>query len=501
MRSSLALAVVVLVVLAGCGGGGTAVDTPKTTGTAGAADATTTGASGVADASTAATNGTLEVHFLNVGQSVATLLVGPTGETMLIDTGHYDDDGEHVLSYLRAHGVDRIDHLVVSHNDADHIGGNAAVIDYYETDADGVGAVYDPGVPASTRTYESYLDAVERHGVTLYETRAGDRIPFEGVGVDVLGPPEPYLEREARNENSVVLKLTYGATSFLFTGDAEDDQETQLVSRYGDRLNATVLKAGHHGSRSSTSAALVDAVDPRAVVISSAFDSRYGHPHEETLARLGSLRTFWTATHGDVVFVSDGERVTVATQAAAPTDPERLRAADPVSVGSDDPVQSRVTIRGTGTVTTAPATTARDAETAGETTPVGDSPADDATADDPRTAVADGGHPLVVETVHADAAGDDRTNLNDEYVTLRNVGDAPVELSGYTVADAAGHTHTFADGVVVDPGATLTLHTGAGDATASDRYWDASAPVWNNDGDTVTLTAPDGTVVLEERYG
>jgi competence protein ComEC len=129
---------------------------------------------------TATAEGTLEVHFINVGQSVSTLVVGPTGETMLIDTGHYNDDGEYVLSYLQAHDIDRIDYMVVSHNDADHIDGNAAIIEYYETQADGIGATYDPGIAASTQTYESYLDAGEEHAVTLYETREGDTIPFEG---------------------------------------------------------------------------------------------------------------------------------------------------------------------------------------------------------------------------------------------------------------------------------------------------------------------------------
>ena len=483
--------VVLLVVLAGCGGGAVAPPDGATVDTAGAVD-TTSDASGTttAGSTVSSTNGTLGVHFINVGQSVATLIVGPTGETMLIDTGHFQDDGEYVLQYLRRHDVDRIDHLVVSHNDADHIGGNAAVLDYYETEADGVGAVYDPGIAASTQTYESYLDAVERHDVTLYETRAGDRLPFEGVGVEVFGPPEPYIESEARNENSLVLKLTYGATSFLFTGDAEDDQEAQFVSQYGDRLNATVFKAGHHGSRSSTSAELLAAVDPQATVISSAFDSRYGHPHEETLARLGSRRTFWTATHGHTVFASDGQRVEVRTQRAAPTEPDRLRTADPVAVGTTDPVRSRVTLGGVGAVTATPA----------PTTPTPTTPAAEGTTDGTAQQTATDGGGLVVETINADAAGAEAENLNDEYVTFRNAGNEPLDLSGYTVADAAGRTHTFADGVVVEPGATLTLHTGSGTGTTTDRYWNASSPVWNNDGDTVIMTAPDGTVVLEVTY-
>jgi Predicted hydrolase (metallo-beta-lactamase superfamily) len=469
MRSTPTLAVVLIIVLAGCGGGGVATtDDPTTTP---APTTTTTSAPTPAD-----TNGTLGVHFINVGQSVSTLLVSPTGETMLIDTGHFRDDGEHVLQYLQRHDINRLNHMVVSHNDADHIGGNAAIIEHYETEADGIGAIYDPGIAATTQTYADYLDAVEAYNVTLLETRAGDQIPFEGVDVDVMGPPESYIENEARNENSIVTKFTYGETSFLFTGDAEDDEEAQLVSEYGGALNATVLKAGHHGSKSSTGEGLVSAVNPQAMVISSAYDSQYGHPNEEVLNRLGSTTTFWTATHGNTVLVSDGQQVSVRTQRDAPTDPQQLRNADQVSPGTTDPVEQRLTLNGVAPVVTDP----------------------------PLPTVTDGGTPtgvLAVETVHADAAGTESENLNDEYITFTNTGGETLDLSGYTVSDEARHTYMMPEGVTLESDATLTLHTGSGTNTETDLYWGADSPVWNNGGDTITMTDPDGSVILEETYG
>jgi len=164
-----------VVVLAGCAG--------ASLGDPISADATPNSGSDIT-----AANGSLEVHYINVGQSVSTLVIEPDGETMLVDTGHYNDDGKYVLEYLRRHDITRIDHLVSSHNDADHIGGNAAIIDYYETEAGGIGAVYDPGLAASTLTYGEYLDAVEAHEVTLYETREGDSVSFGKTTVDVLGP-------------------------------------------------------------------------------------------------------------------------------------------------------------------------------------------------------------------------------------------------------------------------------------------------------------------------
>lgn len=432
-----------------------------------------------ADGEPGETDGTLSVEFINVGQSASTLVVGPTGETMLIDTGGFTDDGEHVLRYLEEREVDRIDYLVISHNDADHIGGNAAVIEYFETEADGIGAIYDPGVAAATQTYSEYLDAVEAHDVTLYETREGDTIPFDEVDVQVMGPPEPYLKDGVRNENNIVLRLTFGETSVLLPGDVEQAQEGYLLEEYGPALNATVLAAGHHGSSTSSSGAFLDAVAPAAVVISSAYESRYGHPHEAVLDRPAerSLPTFWTATHGDIVMVSDGTEVTVKTQREAPTFPRVLRDGDPTAPDATDPVRTRARISGAGVRT--PVATDGGTETS---TPVA---ADDA---------------LTVSEIHADAAGDDRENLTDEYVVFTNTGAEPLDLSGWIVSDEAGHTYIVPDETTLEPGGTLTLYTGSGPDAESELYWGSGRPIWNNDGDTVTVTTTAGDVLLSESY-
>jgi competence protein ComEC len=432
----------------------------------------------------ATVEGTTEVHFINVGQSVATLIIGPTGETMLIDSGHFNDDGEYVLQYLQQQNIERIDYFVTSHNDADHIGGNAAVINYFETEADGIGAVYDPGIAAGTETYSEYLDAIEQHEVTLYETREGDSIPFENVSVQVMGPPDPYLESEARNENSIVLKLTYGQTSFLFTGDAEDDQEAYLVEEYGSQLRATVMKAGHHGSKTSTSGALLDAAQPKAVIISSEFDSRYDHPNEATLQRLAErdIATYWTATQGHVVLTSDGAQVTVATQRSAPTEPMRLRDGSPVELGTTTDVERRATITGTG-VTDATSTA----------TPV-------ATDGGTDSGAGSGEGTLALKSVNADAEGSDRDNLNDEFIVLENTGDGSLDLSGWTVSDEAGATYTIPDGTTLAAGATLTIHSGSGTDTEADLYWGSSSPIWNNAGDTVIVSDENDATVLREAY-
>ncbi|WP_199241358.1 lamin tail domain-containing protein [Halorubrum sp. ASP121] len=464
------LIIVGIVLLAGCSGavpGDPSASTPDT-----------------GNESTPTANGTVEVHYINVGQSVSTLIVGSDGDTMLVDTGHYNDDGEHVLEYLQAQDITRIDHLVTSHNDADHIGGNAAIIEYYETEADGIGAVYDPGIASSTQTYAEYLDAIEAHDVTLYETREGDTIDFGDVDVNVLGPPDPYLESEDRNENSIVLKLSHGETSVLLSGDAEDDQEAYLVDEYGSELESTILKAGHHGSASSSSGAFLDAVDPQAVVISSAYDSQYGHPHEEVLKRLAerSLPAYWTATHGNIILTSDGQNVTVQTQRDAPTDPSTLREGDPIDVGAPDAVSDRARIESDGTTSI---------DTGSNDTP-------DETDSETDETTAEAG--LTVAEIHADATGDDRDNLNDEYVVFENTGNETLDLSGWTIEDEAGQRYTVPEGFELPPGQTVTLHTGSGTSTTTELYWGSGSPIWNNDGDTVIVSNANGERVLEETY-
>ncbi|WP_226023336.1 lamin tail domain-containing protein [Halomicrobium salinisoli] len=475
------VAVAAVVVLAGCVGG--AVD--YRAGPADGEGAASTNATASTATTDAGGNGTLEVHHIDVGQGDSTLVVGPDNETMLIDSGDFTDDGDVVLEYLDARGIDRIDYLVTTHGHADHVGGHAAVIEHYETEEEGVGAVYDPGVAASTQTYEAYLDAVEEHNVTLYETRAGDRIPMAGANVSVLGPPEPYHESGDQNENSLTLRLRYGETGFLFTGDAEATHEEYLVERHGDELGATAFKVGHHGSSTSNTGEFLDAVDPEVAVVSSAYDSEYGHPHNETLARLAErgVDTYWTATHGDVLLESDGETVTAWTQREAPTDPRSLYEGEPIEPGADDSLERRASYEGNvGSEAETPVATDGGTPTA---TP---------------TEAGDGDGDLVVAEVHADAAGVERENLNDEYVVFENAGDAPLSLSGWEVEDDAGHTYAFPDGFALDPGASVTLHTGSGSDTETDLYWGQGSPVWNNNGDTVIVTDADGERVLTEAY-
>jgi competence protein ComEC len=469
-----------IVLLAGCSGGisdggpdpTTTVDEQETTAPG------TTGATAV--------EGELSVHLLNVGQGSSTLVVGPDGETILIDTGDWTDDGEGVIAYLESQGVTRIDHLVTSHPDADHIGGHAAVIKHFEATGDGVGAVYDPGIVSSSATYEEYLDAVDAHNVTLYRTQAGDSIQMSGVEARILAPPAGYLANEDRNENSIVLHLQFGASSFLLPGDGETASEEYLVETYGDSLNSTVLAVGHHGSQSSTSEAFLAAVSPQAAVISSAYDSQYGHPHEEVLARLESrsIPTYWTATQGTITFTSTGSAVTVATQQDAPTTATALRSGDPIEPGTGGTVTDRLVIHADGS----------------ETAPVANPDETPPESEDTTTTETSEPDRLTVVEINADADGDDAENLNGEYVTFENTGSSSLGLSGWVLADAADHSYTIPEGTILDPGDRITIYTGSGTDTKNELYWGQPTPVWNNGGDTVILRDGAGTIVIEETY-
>ncbi len=352
-RVLMILGVSLMVVVAGCGGmgaGGADSDDeagPNDAETMGE-DAETDGTDdedddqSETDVGTDDAGGTLEIHAIDVGQADATLLVGPE-ETMLIDSGDWRDDGDRVIDYLDEQGVDRIDYLVSTHAHADHIGGHAAVIEHYETERDGVGQVWDPGVAHTSQTYENYLDAVDEHGVDLIEAQAGDEIALAD-GATVLNPPAD-RESDDLHDNSLALRVSHGESSFLATGDAEEGAEQRMVEEYGDELASDVYHAGHHGSSTSSTPAFLDRVDPELALISSAYDSQYGHPHDEVLESFAErgIETYWTAVHGSVVLESDGEEFTIESGTDATTDPAGIEDEPPAEDGAVESVRPMAT--------------------------------------------------------------------------------------------------------------------------------------------------------------
>lgn len=270
--------------------------------------------------------GSLEIHHIDVGQADATLLITPTNETLLVDTGDWQDDGESVIAYLEALGIERIDHLIGTHPHADHIGGHADVIEYYERHHEGVGNIYDSGVSHDTNTYEEYLDAVEEYDHELLIVEEGDELPLESdhLSARVLNPTSP--RGGSLHHNSIALVFEFGEVRYLLTGDTEANAEQRLVAEWGEGTAADIYQVGHHGSSTSSTRQFLAAVDPEIAIVSSARDSQFGHPHEEILERFAEMdiETYWTGVHGTVVVETDGRNVTLDTSEQFSTDPTDL---------------------------------------------------------------------------------------------------------------------------------------------------------------------------------
>jgi competence protein ComEC len=248
--------------------------------------------------------GTLRVHFLDIGQGDAALIVSPTGKTVLVDAG--PRGGDRVVRHaLASEGLRAVDLAVFTHAHADHIGGMAKIIESLP-----VKRVLDPGYDHTSATYQKLLKTLKKHKVPMTIAREGRRIDLGGgAALEILAPEATLITgtRSDANTNSVVLRLTHGTMSLLLTGDAEEPTERMLLRR-PERLASTILKVAHHGSRHSNTPAFLAAVAPVAAIVSCGFENKFGHPHKETLERLGAIDigVFRTDLHGTISLESTG---------------------------------------------------------------------------------------------------------------------------------------------------------------------------------------------------
>lgn len=249
---------------------------------------------------------TLRVSFLDVGQGDAILIEGPTGIDLLIDGGRdrsaLRELGKHLSPLHRT-----IDLVAATHPDADHIGGLPAVFSTYA-----VHGYLSSRIESETGPSKALAAAVAAEpGIATLVARRGERIDLGGGAyADVLFPDRDVDHLET-NTGSLVLHVVYGDTSFMLTGDLPDEVEDWLVTLNDGELKSDVLKAGHHGSRTSTDDAFLAAVDPKVVVISAGKDNSYGHPHPETLERIqaSGASVLSTIDSGTITLVSDGVTV------------------------------------------------------------------------------------------------------------------------------------------------------------------------------------------------
>lgn len=234
-----------------------------------------------------AMDGKLQLHFIDVGQGDAALLILPTGERIMIDTGT-QESGEAILSHLTKWDVSALDLVILSHNHDDHAGGLSVL-----ADAMPIGGILYAG------------EAPKDYGISMRSVSAGDCFSIGEVQFSILGP----LSEEETENRSMILRIDYGVRSFLFTGDAEAEEEALLLAANPALLKVDLLKVAHHGSATSSTEAFLFAVSPEVAVISVSADNSFGHPAPEVLRDLKALdcSVYRTDRSGTLIFHCDGK--------------------------------------------------------------------------------------------------------------------------------------------------------------------------------------------------
>ncbi|MED1469275.1 ComEC/Rec2 family competence protein [Bacillus salipaludis] len=256
--------------------------------------------------STNAATKDMKVHFINVGQGDSIYIKTAAGDDIIIDGGN--KDGSDVVAYLKKQKVKDIEVMISTHPDADHVGGLDEVLKAFK-----VKSVYAPKVSNTTIAFKDFLTAVKREGLKIKTAQKGVKLPLKGVSATFLAPVKVYSKSDL-NDWSAVLRLVYGKKSFLFTGDAETKSEADMI-KSKQTLKSDVLKVGHHGAKTSTSAAFLKAVKPSYAVISVGKNNNYGHPTSTVLNRLKAqkVKIYRTDLSGNIIFTTNGSTLSVKT--------------------------------------------------------------------------------------------------------------------------------------------------------------------------------------------
>ncbi|RXI37684.1 hypothetical protein DP129_12875 [Clostridium tetani] len=245
--------------------------------------------------------GNLKVNYINVGQGDS-ILIQQDGKNMLIDGGPNSSE-KVVVDYLKSHGVTKLDYVIGTHPHEDHIGGLDAVINNFE-----IGQVFMPKATANTQTFKSVVTAINNKGLKITTPKVGESYNLGNAVWTILAPSsDSYTDV---NNYSIVTKLKFGNNSFIFTGDAEDVSEGEILKKQLD-ISADVLKVGHHGSNSSTTEDFLKKVNPKYAVISVGKDNKYGHPTEKTLDKLktNNISFYRTDEKGNIIATSNGNAI------------------------------------------------------------------------------------------------------------------------------------------------------------------------------------------------
>ena len=248
-------------------------------------------------------DGSLSVHFIDVGQGDC-IYINQGEYNMLIDAGN-NEDGEKLVSYLKSLNVNGFDYVIGTHPHEDHIGGMDDIINNFEIDN-----YYMPDKLSTTKTFEDVLDALDAKGLSYNVPKIDDEFKLGDATFKVIYSGD---DTNDINDSSIVLKMTYGDNTFLFTGDATSNVEEIILNK---DIKSDVLKVAHHGSSYSSTTEFLDKVDPKYAIISVGTNNSYNHPASITLQKLSNrdITVYRTDLDGTIIFTSDGTNLSVQTK-------------------------------------------------------------------------------------------------------------------------------------------------------------------------------------------
>ncbi|NEZ47445.1 MBL fold metallo-hydrolase [Clostridium niameyense] len=256
----------------------------------------------VSKESTSNSNNKMLVHYIDVGQGDSEL-IQLNDKNILIDAGTRKSSDK-VVSYLKKQNIKKLDYVIATHPHEDHIGGIPAVLKNFEVDT-----FYAPKKTANTKIFKDMISELKNKNLKINVAKAGKTLDIgNNAEAKFVAPNNDNYQKT--NDYSAVIKITYGSSKFLFTGDAEKLSEKEMLSNHID-ISCNVLKAGHHGSHSSSSKEFLDKTNPKTVIISCGKNNDYGHPHKETLKELKkrNIQVYRTDIDGDIILTSDGKNI------------------------------------------------------------------------------------------------------------------------------------------------------------------------------------------------
>ena len=368
--------------------------------------------------------GKLKVHYIDVGQADA-ILIEQEGKYMLIDGGN-NDDKEKLLSYLKSNGVKKLEYVIGTHPHEDHIGSLDAVIEKFE-----IGKVLMPKVTHTTKTFKDVVSETKKKGLKFTTPKIGDVFELGEGKFTVLAPNSS--EYKDLNDYSIVIRFEYGNRSFMFTGDAEEHSEKEIINN-GLEIRSDVLKAGHHGSSSSSSVEFLNRVKPKYAVISCGKDNDYGHPHTEVIERFNRLgiKMLRTDKLGTIVCLSDGESIEFVSRDGIINEEDNKSGEEEENAEDEENENESVSIQNIDKV--------------------------------------------------------------KELVYIKNNGNTKVNLKGYKLLSVKGNQEFIFPEVTIEPGEVITVSSGDG---KGDIQWGKQNMWSNSDEDPGKLFNRDGKLISE----